>query len=72
MHATASYVPSEKVLIAGDLVFSKMHPYFADINNPTGWIEALQRLKTIGPITVVYPGHGPVGVPPALNGTSPP
>ena len=55
------YVPSAQALIAGDLIFSKMHAYFADLNNPSGWIEALQLMKTIGPIKTVYPGHGPVG-----------
>ena len=55
------YVPSEQALIAGDLIFSKMHAYFADLNNPSGWIEALQLMKTIGPIKTIYPGHGPVG-----------
>ena len=55
------YVPSAQALIAGDLIFSKMHAYFADLNNPSGWIEALQLMKTIGPVRTVYPGHGPVG-----------
>lgn len=60
-HSVAYYVPSEKALIAGDLVFSEMHAYFADLNNPGGWIEALEYVKTVGQIDVVYPGHGPVG-----------
>ena len=60
-NAVVYYVPSEQALIAGDLIFSKMHAYFADLNNPTGWIEALQLMKTIGPVRTVYPGHGPVG-----------
>ena len=30
------YLPSEQALIAGDLIFSKMHAYFADLNNPLG------------------------------------
>ena len=55
------YVPSEQALITGDLIFSKMHAYFADLNNPSGWIEALQLMKTIGPVKTIYPGHGPVG-----------
>ncbi len=55
------YVPSEQALITGDLIFSKMHAYFADLNNPLGWIEVLQLMKTIGPVKTIYPGHGPVG-----------
>ncbi len=31
MDATAYYVPSARVLIPGDLIFSKMHAYFADL-----------------------------------------
>ena len=60
-HSVAYYVPSKKALITGDLVFSKTHSYFADLNNPGGWIEALQFVKEVGPIETVYPGHGPVG-----------
>jgi len=59
--ATAFYVPDAGALITGDLVFSKMHYYFADLNNPVGWITALEQLKALGPIKTVFPGHGPVG-----------
>lgn len=60
-HSVAYYVPSQQALIVGDLIFSRMHSYFADLNNPSGWIEALQLVKTAGPIKTVYPGHGPNG-----------
>ena len=60
-HSVAFYVPSRQALIVGDLIFSRMHAYFADLNNPSGWIEALQLVKTAGPIKTVYPGHGPNG-----------
>ena len=60
-HSVACYVPSRQALIAGDLIFSRTHSYFADLNNPSGWIEALQLVKTAGPIKTVYPGHGPNG-----------
>lgn len=60
-HSVAYYVPSLQALIVGDLIFSRMHSYFADLNNPSGWIEALQLVKTVGPIQTVYPGHGPNG-----------
>lgn len=67
MDATAYYIPSAKALVAGDIVFSKMHAYFADLNNPTGWIAALEKLRNVGPIETVYPGHGPVGGPALLD-----
>ena len=60
-HSVAFYVPSQQALVAGDLIFSRMHAYFADLNNPSGWIEALELVKTAGPIKTVYPGHGPNG-----------
>lgn len=61
IEATAFYVPSAKALIAGDLIFAGIHGYFADVNNPTLWIEALQFVRGVGPIETIYPGHGPVG-----------
>ncbi len=61
MDATVYYIPSAKTVIPGDLVFNKMHAYFADLNNPTGWIKMLSLIKSVGPIDTVYPGHGPKG-----------
>lgn len=61
IHATAFYISSMKVLIAGDLIFSKTHSYFADLNNPAAWIEALLFARSVGPIDIIYPGHGPTG-----------
>jgi len=65
--ATSFYVPSAKVLIPGDVIFAKMHSYFADLNNPEGWIEALGQLRAAGPIETIYPGHGPVGGPELID-----
>lgn len=59
-HATAFHVPSLRAVITGDVVFSGMHAYFADLDNPSGWMTALQRLKELG-VDRVYPGHGPAG-----------
>ena len=67
VHATAFYVPSEKAVIAGDLVFSGMHHYVADTNHPGSWIEALNVVRRLGPIERVFPGHGPVGGPELLD-----
>ena len=58
--ATAYYVPSARALISGDLIFAHSHSYFADVDNPDLWIRALDFVQGIGPIDVVYPGHGPV------------
>ena len=50
------YLPEEKILFAGDLVFHQMHPWLAD-GDPDAWREALISLKELHPVTVV-PGHG--------------
>ncbi len=61
VHATAFYVPSERAVVVGDLVFSGMHHYVADTNNPDSWIEALHVVRRLGPIERIFPGHGPTG-----------
>ena len=50
------FLPQEKILFAGDLVFNQMHPWLAD-GDPDAWQKALTCLKTLHPNTVV-PGHG--------------
>lgn len=67
VHATAFYIPSEKAVVAGDLVFSGMHHYVADTNHPESWIEALHVVRRLGPIDRVFPGHGPSGGPELLD-----
>jgi glyoxylase-like metal-dependent hydrolase (beta-lactamase superfamily II) len=61
VHATAFHVPSEKAVIAGDLVYSGMHHYIADTNYPESWIDALEVVRRLGPLDRVFPGHGPAG-----------
>lgn len=63
IHATAFYVPSARALISGDLMFSHSHSYFADVDRPGLWIEALRKVRRTGPIETIYPGHGPVAGP---------
>lgn len=61
IEATAFYIPSAKALIPGDLMFADSHSYFADVDNPDLWIEALEYLRNAtGPVETIYPGHGPV------------
>lgn len=61
VHATAFYVPSERAVVVGDMIFSGMHHYVADTNNPDTWIEALHAVRNLGPIERIFPGHGPTG-----------
>lgn len=52
------YLPGEKVLFAGDLVFRSRIPFVGGANS-RHWIMALESLLTYD-ATVIVPGHGPV------------
>lgn len=52
------YVPSEKVLFAGDLVFRGRIPFVGHADSRR-WIEALDNLLALD-AKVVVPGHGPL------------
>lgn len=54
------YFPKEKVLFAGDLVFSRMFPWAGDItSSPDQWINTLQKFLDMD-IRFLVPGHGPL------------
>ena len=53
------YLPDDKVLFAGDLVFNMNHPWVAD-GSISGWEMALEELQTLD-ATAIVPGHGPIG-----------
>lgn len=50
------YVPSEKVLFAGDLVFRGRIPFVGNADS-RGWLHALDEIQGLNPSTVI-PGHG--------------
>jgi glyoxylase-like metal-dependent hydrolase (beta-lactamase superfamily II) len=52
------YLPSEKVLFAGDLVFRSRIPYVGQADS-RHWIAALEKLLAFD-ATVIVPGHGPL------------
>ncbi|MCA3236654.1 MAG: MBL fold metallo-hydrolase [Curvibacter sp.] len=52
------YVPAQKVLFAGDLVFRSRIPYVGQADSRQ-WIAALDKLLAFD-ATVVVPGHGPL------------
>ena len=54
----AIFLPDEKVLFAGDLVFRQRIPFVGQANSGQ-WIKSLDTLLGFG-ATVVVPGHGPV------------
>ncbi len=63
LHATAFYLPSEKTLVAADLVFANAHHYMSDVGDPDTWIAELERVRHGYDIERVIPGHGPPGGP---------
>lgn len=54
------FIPEEKVLFAGDLLFVKTHPSFFDESNPQRWVQILKTVNEMD-FERAVPGHGPVG-----------
>jgi len=50
------YVPSEKVLFAGDLIFRGRIPFVGNADSK-GWLSALDAIEQLKP-QIVIPGHG--------------
>ena len=57
------YVPSEKVLFAGDLVFRGRIPFVGNADS-RGWLNALDEIEALTP-SIVIPGHGAYSTDPA-------
>jgi cyclase len=54
------YVPSDKLLFAGDLLFVNRFPWAGDPTaNPDRWIESFQKILSMD-VEKIIPGHGPV------------
>lgn len=60
-----AWVPDERVLFAGDLVFLDVCPLIWD-GTATKWLAALDAMLALDP-AVVVPGHGPVAGPEGLR-----
>jgi len=54
------YIPEEKVIFMGDLLFVDSHPSFFEESNPGNWIEILEKVEKMD-IQQAVPGHGPIG-----------
>ena len=57
------YVPSEKVLFAGDLVFRGRIPFVGNADSK-GWLMALDAIESLDP-NIVIPGHGNYSIKPS-------
>lgn len=55
---TIAYLPEQKILFTGDVLFHEVHPLF-DGETVGQWIAALDRLIAMD-VAIVVPGHGPI------------
>jgi glyoxylase-like metal-dependent hydrolase (beta-lactamase superfamily II) len=61
---TMLWLPGQKTLIAGDVLFNDMHVYTAetDVTARKRWLNSLKKIRELKP-AVVIPGHSKVGAP---------
>ncbi|KSU64557.1 Second ring cyclase [[Bacillus] enclensis] len=57
---TILYIPEEKVIFMGDLLFVRCHPTFFEESNPDKWVEILRKVVDFD-FEAAIPGHGSVG-----------
>ena len=55
---TMAWLPSERVLFTGDILFNGAHP-IAWAGPVSNWVAACERIETLAPESIV-PGHGPL------------
>jgi glyoxylase-like metal-dependent hydrolase (beta-lactamase superfamily II) len=61
---TMLWIPEQRILISGDVVFNNMHVYTAETDSKARgkWLNSLRRIRELKP-SVVIPGHSKVGAP---------
>jgi glyoxylase-like metal-dependent hydrolase (beta-lactamase superfamily II) len=61
---TMLWIPGQRILIAGDVVFNNMHVYTAETDSKARekWLNSLEKIRELKP-SVVIPGHSKVGAP---------
>jgi glyoxylase-like metal-dependent hydrolase (beta-lactamase superfamily II) len=61
---TMLWIPEQRILIAGDVLFNNMHVYTAETDSQARgeWLNSLQKIRELKP-SVVIPGHSKVGAP---------
>jgi len=61
---TMLWIPGQRILIAGDVLFNGMHVYTAETDSKARkeWLNSLQKIRELNP-SVVVPGHSKVGAP---------
>jgi glyoxylase-like metal-dependent hydrolase (beta-lactamase superfamily II) len=61
---TMLWIPGQRILISGDVLFNGMHVYTAETDSKARekWLNSLNKIRTLKP-SVVIPGHSKVGAP---------
>jgi glyoxylase-like metal-dependent hydrolase (beta-lactamase superfamily II) len=61
---TMLWIPGQRILIAGDVLFNNMHVYTAETDSKARgkWLNSLNKIRGLKP-SVVIPGHSKVGAP---------
>jgi glyoxylase-like metal-dependent hydrolase (beta-lactamase superfamily II) len=59
---TMLWIPGQRILITGDVLFNNMHVYTAETDNKARakWLNSLNKIRELKP-SVVIPGHSKVG-----------
>jgi glyoxylase-like metal-dependent hydrolase (beta-lactamase superfamily II) len=59
---TMLWIPGQRVLIAGDVLFDDIHVYTAETDGKAraNWLDTLRKVRELKPL-VVIPGHSKVG-----------
>src|SRR5256886_1095777 len=61
---TMLWIPGQRILIAGDVLFNDMHVYTAETDSKSRgkWLNSITKIRELKP-SVVIPGHSKVGAP---------
>jgi len=61
---TMLWLPGQRMLIAGDVLFNNMHVYTAETDSKARgkWLNSINKIRELKP-SVVIPGHSKVGAP---------
>ena len=61
---TMLWIPGQRILVGGDVVFNNMHVYTAETDNTARrkWLNSLNAIRALQP-SVVIPGHSKAGAP---------
>jgi len=61
---TMLWIPEQRILITGDVLFNDMHVYTAETDRQARgkWLNSLQKIRVLKP-AVVIPGHSKVAAP---------